>query len=81
MEWDRNLFVAFNSFDLASGGTRWKKLREMVDRPQSKLKEYDFQTRDALANYIRKHSPLKAEFHGWWALDRERQKAEGRRKK
>lgn len=70
LESDQDLFVAFNSYDLASGGTRWKKLREIVDRPQSKLKEYDFQTRDALANYIRKHSPLKAEFHGWWALDR-----------
>lgn len=62
--------VAFNSFDLASGGDRWRKLREIVDQPAVQLKEYDFQTRDAVVEYIQKHSPLKVELHGWWSLER-----------
>ncbi len=64
------LWVAFNSYDLASGGQRWKRLREIVDRPAAQLKEYDFQTRDAVVEYVKKHSPLKAEMHGWWSTER-----------
>jgi len=64
--------VAFNSFELASGGTRWARLRELADHPESELHEYDFQTRDAVAEYIRKHSPLKIENQGWWSVDRSR---------
>ena len=37
----QRLAVAFNSYDLASGGQRWKRLRELVDQPSSKLVEYD----------------------------------------
>jgi 2',3'-cyclic-nucleotide 2'-phosphodiesterase (5'-nucleotidase family) len=72
MDPKEKVFVAFNSFDLASGGARWKRLREIADDPTSELKEYHFQTRDVVASYIRKHSPLKAEHHGWWSLDRTR---------
>ena len=64
--------VAFNSYELASGGTRWTKVREFADRPEAELHEYDFQTRDAVAEYIRKHSPLKIENQQWWTIDRSR---------
>ena len=65
-------WVAFNSYDLASGGTRWKKLRRIVDLPESQLKEYDFQTRDVVIEYIRRHSPLKLKLQEWWKLDRKK---------
>jgi len=42
----------FNSYDLASGGLRWPRLREIADRPETKLVEYDFQTRQAVIDYI-----------------------------
>ncbi|MBI4028519.1 MAG: bifunctional metallophosphatase/5'-nucleotidase [Verrucomicrobia bacterium] len=67
---DARLRVAFNSYDLASGGMRWNRLRKIVDRPVAGLKEFDFQTRDAVIEYVRKHSPLRAENRGWWSLDR-----------
>jgi len=41
----QRLAVAFNSYDLAGGGQRWKRLRELVNRPEARLVEYDFQTR------------------------------------
>ncbi len=62
--------IAFNSYDLASGGRRWNRLREIVDLPNSQLKEYDFQTRDAVVEYIKKHSPLTPEIHGWWTIEK-----------
>jgi 2',3'-cyclic-nucleotide 2'-phosphodiesterase (5'-nucleotidase family) len=66
----KTIRVAFNSYDLASGGARWKKMLQIIDMPDSQLKEYDFQTRDVVAEYIQSHSPLKAELHGWWKIER-----------
>lgn len=50
--------VAFNSHDLASAGRRFLRLREIADRPGSRLEETDVDTREAVVAYIRKHSPL-----------------------
>lgn len=69
---ETRLRVAFNSYELASGGTRWKRLREIADGPTAELKEYDFQTRDAVEQYIRRNSPLKMELHGWWSTERKK---------
>jgi 2',3'-cyclic-nucleotide 2'-phosphodiesterase/3'-nucleotidase len=66
------LRVAFNSFDLTGGGMRWQKLRALTERSDTELREYDFETRDAVADYIRKHSPLKIENRGWWQTERGR---------
>lgn len=66
----QRLAVAFNSYDLASGGLRWKKLREFVDRPEAKLVEYDFQTRQAVIDYIRKRGTISPVVNGWWKTDR-----------
>jgi len=49
---------AFNSYDLAGGGQRWKSVAELVNRPEAKLVEYDFQTREAVINYIRKRGTI-----------------------
>lgn len=62
----KRYMVAFNSYELASGGTRFSKLREIADRPSSKLIEYDFQTREAVTQYIEKHKTISPKVYGWW---------------
>jgi hypothetical protein len=66
----QRLAVAFNSYDLAGGGQRWKRLRELVDRPEAKLLEYDFQTREAVINYIRKRGTITPTLRDWWMAKR-----------
>lgn len=66
----QRLAVAFNSYDLASGGQRWKRLRELADRPESKLVEYDFQTREAVINYVRNHTTISPTVDDWWTAKR-----------
>jgi 2',3'-cyclic-nucleotide 2'-phosphodiesterase (5'-nucleotidase family) len=66
----KKLAVAFNSYDLASGGQRWKRLRELVDRPEAKLVEYDFQTREAVINYIRSRGTITPTVGDWWTVKR-----------
>ena len=66
----QRLAVAFNSYDLAGGGQRWKRLRELVDRPESNLVEYDFQTREAVINYIRKRGTITPTLGDWWTVRR-----------
>ena len=65
---DESLSVAFNSYDLASGGTRWKKVEEYADQPDSGLVEYDFQTRQAVIDYVRKQGKISPEVGGWWTV-------------
>ena len=64
----QRLAVAFNSYDLASGGQRWKRLRKLADQPTSRLAEYDFQTREAVINYIRKQGKISPTIGGWWTV-------------
>lgn len=67
---DARVRLAANSYDLASGGQRWPRLRALADSPGAKLIEYDFQTREALAEYLRKHSPLQPDRPTWWSIER-----------
>ena len=53
--------VACNSYDLASAGGRFMRLREIADRPFSRLEETEVDTREAVIAYIRKHQPLEME--------------------
>jgi 5'-nucleotidase / UDP-sugar diphosphatase len=64
------LAVAFNSYDLAGGGKRWNRLRELADRPESQLVEYDFQTREAVIDYIRKRGVITPTVGNWWGVKR-----------
>jgi 2',3'-cyclic-nucleotide 2'-phosphodiesterase (5'-nucleotidase family) len=64
------LAVAFNSYELASGGQRWNKLREIAERPSSRLEEHGFQTRQAVADYILKQGTIAPLTRGWWNLQR-----------
>jgi 2',3'-cyclic-nucleotide 2'-phosphodiesterase (5'-nucleotidase family) len=66
----QRLAAAFNSYDLAGGGQRWKRLRELVDRPEARLVEYDFQTREAVINYIRKRGTITPSIRDWWMAKR-----------
>jgi 2',3'-cyclic-nucleotide 2'-phosphodiesterase (5'-nucleotidase family) len=60
------LRVAFNSYDLASAGLRLQKLREIADRPESQLREFDFQTREAVIEYVRRQKQIAPVIKGWW---------------
>jgi 2',3'-cyclic-nucleotide 2'-phosphodiesterase/3'-nucleotidase len=53
--------VAMNSYALASGGGRFPVLREIVERPESRLDMTDIDTRTAVVEYVRKHSPLRVD--------------------
>lgn len=50
--------LAVNSYVVASGGGRYKRLREIAERPESRLQILDVDTRGAVLEYVRKHSPL-----------------------
>ncbi len=56
----KRLRVAFNSYVLASGGTRFPRLREICFRPESRLEITARDTRGAVTDYIRRHRPLRA---------------------
>ncbi len=56
----QRLKVAVNSYAVASGGGRYKKLREIAERPETRTKILDLDTRTAVLNYVKKHSPLDA---------------------
>jgi 2',3'-cyclic-nucleotide 2'-phosphodiesterase/3'-nucleotidase len=64
---ERRIRVAANSYDLASGGKRFPELREIAERPTSHLTEFDFQTRQALIDYIKAHKLITPRTYGWWA--------------
>ena len=67
---DERLVVAFNSYDLASGGLRWNKLRELADLPETQLVEFDIQTRQAMIDYIRRRGMVTPTIKGWWKTER-----------
>ena len=60
------LTVAFHSYDLASGGLRWPKLREIALRPSSQLLETEIQTRQAVMDYVCQQQKVAPTNHGWW---------------
>lgn len=72
LEPNRKVAVAFNSYELASGGLRWKRLREIADDPETELIEYDFQTRTAVIDYVRRHRQIAPVVKGWWKTVRSR---------
>ena len=72
----QRLAVAFNSYELASGGLRWKKLRALADRPEAKLVEYDFQTRQAVIDFVRHCGKIAPTLKDWWHVEHRRGTAE-----
>lgn len=56
---DQRVRVAFNSYDMASAGNRFPRLREILDQSTSCLEEFpDADTRAAVLAYLRRHQPL-----------------------
>jgi len=55
---DERISFAVNSYDLASAGGRFSRLREIMEKPEAKLEETDKDTREAVVDYLKKHSPL-----------------------
>jgi hypothetical protein len=45
---ERRLSIAFNSYDAQSGGRRLMKLRDILQRPEAKLRTTSLDTRGAL---------------------------------
>ena len=58
---DERILFAVNSYDLASAGGRFPRLREIMERPEARLEETDQDTRAAVIKYISAHSPLSIE--------------------
>jgi 5'-nucleotidase / UDP-sugar diphosphatase len=54
----KRLGVAFNSYVLASGGTRFPVIRALADDPVNRLEMHAVQTRAALRQYIQRQTPL-----------------------
>ncbi|MGI8432080.1 MAG: bifunctional metallophosphatase/5'-nucleotidase [Chthoniobacterales bacterium] len=50
--------IAFNTFDASSGGHRFMKLRDLLDRPETKRTFHPVQTREALIDYFRRHQTI-----------------------
>ncbi len=65
---DEKLAVAFNSYDLASGGKRFPRLHTIADRPETHLLETDIMTRQAVIDYIRKKGTITPTIGGWWEV-------------
>lgn len=58
---DERISFAVNSYDLASAGGRFPRLREIMERPEARLEETDKDTREAVLDYLRRHAPLDIE--------------------
>jgi len=55
---DERLRVAASSYVLASGGGRFAVFRKLAEQPEAQLLMTDVDTRSAVTDYVRKHSPL-----------------------
>ena len=51
--------IAFNTFDARSGGHRFMKLRDLLERPDAQCTFHPVQTRDALIEYFRRHKVVR----------------------
>lgn len=57
----KRLAVALNSYTLASGGDRFPSVPQLVANPHARFMLTTHDTRTAVADFIRAHSPLKVE--------------------
>ena len=55
----RRYHIALNTFDASSGGHRFMKLRQMLERPEARQTLHPVQTRDALIGYFRRHKVVR----------------------
>jgi 2',3'-cyclic-nucleotide 2'-phosphodiesterase/3'-nucleotidase len=50
--------IAFNTFDSRSGGHHFMKLRDLLEKPQTRCTLHSLQTRDALIDYFVRHKTV-----------------------
>lgn len=50
--------IALNSYDAASGGSRFPQLKEITDKPQSRRVLQPYQSRALLIEYFQDHTPV-----------------------
>ena len=55
----RRYRIALNTFDASSGGHRFMKLRQMLERPEARRTFHPVQTREALIEYFRRHKIVR----------------------
>lgn len=55
----QRLRLAINSYVLASGGGRYTKLRAISERPETRTRILEIDTRTAVIEYIRRNQPLR----------------------
>ena len=60
----RRFRTATSSFVLASGGGRFRTFRRLAMQPECRLDMTDIDTRSAVIDYVRKHSPLSSSSGG-----------------
>jgi 5'-nucleotidase len=54
----QRLKIAVNSYVVASGGQRFPRLREIAERPETRLQLLNVDTRTAVIDYLDAHQPL-----------------------
>ncbi|HEY5036382.1 MAG TPA: bifunctional UDP-sugar hydrolase/5'-nucleotidase [Chthoniobacterales bacterium] len=59
--------IAFNTFDASSGGHRFIKLRDLLQRPQARRTFHPVQTREAVIDYFRRHKVVRRVWSEWKA--------------
>jgi len=64
-EVDERIPVAFNSYTVAGGGGRFPRLHEILRRPDCKLTDLGFDTREAIRRLLRDQSPFRLEMRRW----------------
>jgi len=58
LERDQRYPIAFNTFDSRSAGHRFMKLRALLETPATRCAFHPVQTREAMIDYFRRHSPV-----------------------
>ncbi len=54
----QRLKLCVNSYVVASGGKRFNRLREIAERPETRLQLLPVDTRTAVVDYLKAHRPL-----------------------
>ena len=62
------LKTAVNSYTAAGGGGRFPVLRKILNKKSSRLKDTNISSREAVADYFRKHSPVKIDCREWLSI-------------
>jgi 2',3'-cyclic-nucleotide 2'-phosphodiesterase (5'-nucleotidase family) len=66
----KRLTVAFNRYAIAGGGGRFPRLREILRRPGSRLRDAGVNSRDVLREYVRTVKGWDAPPHVWITFER-----------